>query len=374
MSRSRFTSFEVHNNWFHHLLSPVAQFALAACLEELVLQEKLPSWRIGYLIDPGWERIAMSGIDEGLSSGPRIHVWENTPAKEDVSSHDFKDSAFEHSIHSYSHAFHLSVVIPAHNEAANLPSLVQGVWDACQQLFSVDITTKGPLLRAFEIIVVNDGSTDSTSTILKQLEACYPGLRTITLPKNMGQSIAILAGLRGAQGDMVGTLDADLQNDPADLVALWKALPGYDVALGWRVNRADTFGKRIVSRLANWTRNRLLRQSIQDTGCSLRLFPRAVALRLPFFQGMHRFWGPLFLREGCRLIQVPVRHYPRTSGRSHYTLWNRSIMVMFDLLGVMWLMRRPVQYQGSSDPTWRLRTNPHAADHAKVWKNHREVA
>jgi glycosyltransferase involved in cell wall biosynthesis len=154
-----------------------------------------------------------------------------------------------------------------------------------------------------------------------------------------------VAGIRSARGDWIATLDADLQNDPADLVRLWEALPGHDVALGWRAERRDAWSRRIVSRWANRVRNGVLGQSIRDTGCSVRIFPRAAALRLPVFRGVHRFLGPLLLREGCRLVQVPVGHRHRPHGRSHYNLWNRSIQVVIDLLGVAWLLRRPLGYR-----------------------------
>ena len=146
---------------------------------------------------------------------------------------------------------------------------------------------------------------------LRELSDAYPELRWLRLALTVGQSSAMVAGIRAARGKWIATLDADLQNDPADLVQLWKALPGYDAALGWRVTRQDVVSKRVISHWANRVRNRVLGQSIRDTGCSVRIFSRAMALRLPMFHGMHRFMGPLLLREGCKLIQVPVNHRPR---------------------------------------------------------------
>ena len=200
-------------------------------------------------------------------------------------------------------------------------------------------------LAGFEIIVVDDASTDRTPAVLRGLAADYPELRVLVLADGVGQSSATLAGIRAARGDWIATLDADLQNDPADLVRLWEALPGHDAALGWRVERQDVWSRRVISRWANRVRNGVLGQSIRDTGCSVRIFPREVALRLPAFRGVHRFFGPLLLREGCRLVQVPVGHRPRPHGRSHYNLWNRSIQVVVDLLGVAWLLRRPLRYR-----------------------------
>ena len=235
----------------------------------------------------------------------------------------------------------LSVVVPAKNEAASLPQLIDEIALALRSLCE---RIPSPRLSRFEIIVVDDASTDGTSLILKSLAADYPELRGMVLAASVGQSSATLAGIRAARGGWIATLDGDLQNDPADLVKLWKALPGFDVALGWREIRQDVWSRRWISRWANLVRNGVLGQSIRDTGCSVRIFPREVALRLPAFHGVHRFFGPLLLREGCRLVQVSVRHRSRPHGRSHYNLWNRSLQVVVDLLGVAWLMRRSLRY------------------------------
>jgi glycosyltransferase involved in cell wall biosynthesis len=237
----------------------------------------------------------------------------------------------------------LSVVVPAKNEAAGLPQLVEEIAGALRPLCSPG--GDEPRLAWFEVVVVDDGSTDATPQVLLELGSAHPELRPIRLASNVGQSAATAAGFRAARGSWVATLDADLQNDPADLAVLWKALPGHDAALGWRTKREDVWSKRVISRWANRVRNFVLGQSIRDTGCSVRIFPRAMALRLPMFQGSHRFLGPLLIREGCRIVQLPVRHRPRPHGVSHYNLWNRSLRVVVDLFGVAWLLRRPVRYQ-----------------------------
>lgn len=237
----------------------------------------------------------------------------------------------------------LSIIVPAKNEAASLPQLLDEIVRAFRPLLADRVG--GHRLDDFEIVVVDDGSTDATTAVLRDLEAMYPELRPIVLASNAGQSAATLAGFRAARGNWVAILDADLQNNPADLALLWDALPGYDAALGWRTKREDVWTKRVISKWANRSRNWVLGQSIKDTGCAVRIFPRALALRFPMFHGAHRFYGPLLLREGCRIIQVPVTHRPRPHGRSHYTLRNRSIKVIVDLFGVAWLMRRPVRYQ-----------------------------
>src|SRR5262249_17277885 len=161
-------------------------------------------------------------------------------------------------------------------------------------------------LDGFEILIVDDGSTDDTMNVLSRLAADCPELRPIRLARNVGQSAATLAGFREARGEWVAVLDADLQNRPEDLAMLLDALPGHDAALGWRVKREDIWSKRVISRWANRVRNRVLGQSIRDTGCSVRIFRRDMAIRLPAFSGMHRFLGPLLIREGARVVQVPV--------------------------------------------------------------------
>lgn len=252
----------------------------------------------------------------------------------------------------------LSVVVPAKNEAAGLPQLVEEIARALRPLCNPTGATvgagAGTRLAGFEIVLIDDGSTDSTPEVLGQLGVDYPELRPVRLVSNVGQSAATAAGFREARGDWLATLDADLQNDPADLAALWQALPGYDAALGWRVKREDVWSKRIISRWANRIRNAVLGQSIRDTGCSVRIFPRDMALRLPMFYGAHRFLGPLLLREGGRIVQVPVSHRPRPHGASHYNLWNRSLRVVVDLFGVAWLMRRSVRYELAATSTDEL--------------------
>jgi glycosyltransferase involved in cell wall biosynthesis len=238
----------------------------------------------------------------------------------------------------------LSVVVPAKNEAASLPQLVDEIAEALRPLCDARGGV-GHRLDGFEIVIVDDGSTDETPSVLRQLAMAYPELRPLSLLRNVGQSAATAAGFRAARGDWVATLDADLQNHPFDLAALWAALPGHDAALGWRSKREDVWSKRVISRCANRVRNQVLGQSIRDTGCSVRIFPREMALRLPMFHGCHRFFGPLLLREGCRIVQLPVTHRPRPHGRSHYNLWNRSLRVIVDLFGVAWLMRRPTRYE-----------------------------
>ena len=198
----------------------------------------------------------------------------------------------------------LSVVVPAKDEAASLPRLVEEVVGALRPL-TVERAGGAPPLGWFEVVVVDDGSTDATPDVLRSLSAEHPELRALTLAENVGQSAATAAGFRAARGEWVATLDADLQNDPADLARLWDALPGHDVALGWRETRRDVWSKRVISRWANLVRNRVLGQSVRDTGCSVRVFRRESALRLPMFKGCHRFFGPLLIPRGVLRRAAP---------------------------------------------------------------------
>ena len=237
----------------------------------------------------------------------------------------------------------LSIVVPARDEAASLSELLGEV---VRWFRPLTLPRPGrPRLAGFEVLIIDDGSTDGTPAVLSRLARDYPELRPIRLARNVGQSAATVAGFRLARGEWVAVLDADLQNRPEDLAALWDALPGHDAALGWRTKREDVRSKRIISRWANHVRNLVLGQSIRDTGCSVRIFRREMALRLPTFHGMHRFLGPLLLREGVRVVQVPVTHRPRSHGRSHYNLRNRLLRVVVDLLGVAWLCRRTIRYE-----------------------------
>jgi dolichol-phosphate mannosyltransferase len=228
----------------------------------------------------------------------------------------------------------LSVVIPVFNEEENVLDLATEVLQALERI-------------DHEIIFVDDGSDDSTAIRLMKLTDAQPRVRLIRHRFNCGQSAAIVTGVQSARAPWVATLDGDGQNDPADIVKLLAA--SRDISsppvcvCGERQQRRDSWSKRISSRIANEVRSRLLGDRIADTGCGLKLFRREAFLDLPRFDHMHRFLPALFLRDGGKIVSVPVTHRPRRRGVSKYGLHNRLWVGLVDLLGVLWLQRRAWQ-------------------------------
>src|SRR6266699_6503546 len=228
----------------------------------------------------------------------------------------------------------LSLVVPAYNERDNLAPLLAEIAAALTG-------------RSYEVIVVDDGSTDGTLAELKSLRQRYPQLHVIAFERNAGQTAAFAAGFRAARAPVVVTLDADLQNDPADIPALVDTLQrtGATAVAGYRAARRDTRWKRLQSRIANGVRNRLNGEMIRDTGCSLKAF-RAEALRaLPLFNGMHRFLPTLVRMQGGQVTEVPVHHRSRRFGRTKYGMWNRVFRALIDALAVRWMQRRALRYR-----------------------------
>jgi glycosyltransferase involved in cell wall biosynthesis len=228
----------------------------------------------------------------------------------------------------------LSIVIPAYDEEPNV--------EACYREL-VDVLV--PLGQPFEVLFVDDGSTDGTFAILARLAAADGRIRALRLRKNAGQTAALAAGFRAARGDVVVTLDADLQNDPRDIPTLLGALAGCDAVWGWRVDRQDPWTKRVASRTANAVRQHFTRDGVHDTGCPLKVFRRAALDRLILYRGMHRFLAALLRMEGFRVREVPVRHRPRHAGRSKYGNWSRMWAGLADLWAVRWMARRRLDYE-----------------------------
>ena len=224
----------------------------------------------------------------------------------------------------------LSILLPAYNEEACIAHVIREVAEVLRGLG-----------RPFEIVVVDDGSTDATGQRLGELQADIPELRVLRLQRNSGQSAALGAAFRAARGEIFITLDADGQNDPADIPALLVPLVSCDLCCGYRVKRQDTWSKRFGSRLANAVRNRALRETIRDTGCTLKAFRAAWTQELPMqFRGMHRFLPALLAMAGARITEIPVNHRPRVAGQSKYTNWGRLKETLWDLWAVRWMQKR----------------------------------
>jgi dolichol-phosphate mannosyltransferase len=233
----------------------------------------------------------------------------------------------------------ISVVVPVHNEALNVPPLLAEIEAA--------LAPRAAELGAFDAIVVDDLSSDDTLAVLRAQARTRPWLTVVAHRNNCGQSAALLTGVRAAKGPLIATLDGDGQNDPADIPALarrWRELQGQGAGpvliAGWRNKRQDTALRKLSSRIANGVRSRLLGDATPDTGCGLKVFARDDFLALPWFDHLHRFMPALFRRAGGRTESVPVAHRPRTMGRSHYGVHNRLWVGLVDLCGVMWLQRR----------------------------------
>jgi len=229
-----------------------------------------------------------------------------------------------------------SVVVPVHNERENIKPLVAAVLPVMEKLG-----------EPFELLLVDDGSTDGTSELLDQLAASDHRIRVLHFVENCGQSAALAAGFAHALGRVIVTLDADLQNDPEDIPSLLALLGQYDAVVGIRAQRHDSAWKRFSSRFANAVRNWLTREDIRDTGCPLKVFKAEAIKKVRMWNGAHRFLPTLLKLEGYSVTQVPVRHRPRQAGRSHYGTWDRAFRGLRDALGVRWLQDRQIR--------WRLR-------------------
>jgi len=225
----------------------------------------------------------------------------------------------------------ISFVIPVFNEEGNI-----------LPLFSEITGVMKKIALPCEIIFVNDGSTDSSPSILKNLSAKSRLVRVITLIRNSGQSAALAAGFRNVTGDVTITMDADLQNDPNDIPAMLEHYGKYDMVTGWRFNRRDNIGKRISSKIGNSVRNFLTAEHIHDTGCSLKVMRSSILKEIKIYKGLHRFLPTLFRIEGGSVIEVKVNHRPRLNGYSKYTNLKRGIEGLHDLMAVRWMMSRSI--------------------------------
>jgi dolichol-phosphate mannosyltransferase len=223
----------------------------------------------------------------------------------------------------------LSVIVPIFNEEENM-SILQSELGAAL------------VGRDYEIIFVDDGSTDHT---FERIET-GANIRVIRFARNAGQSAAMYAGLQAAKGAVAVLIDGDLQNDPADIERLLAEIQrGADLVCGYREKRKDTLVKRLTSRIANFVRSRFVKDYVRDTGCTLKAMRRECVAALLPFKGMHRFIPALIKGAGYRVVEVPVHHRPRRFGRSKYGLGNRALRATIDMFGVRWLLSRRLNYK-----------------------------
>ncbi|HEU4888696.1 MAG TPA: glycosyltransferase family 2 protein [Thermoanaerobaculia bacterium] len=249
----------------------------------------------------------------------------------------------------------LSVVFPVYNEEENIPLLLREIAAA--------VDGRG---WTYEIVAVDDGSSDRSLEVLRASRAQYPTLRVLALEKNSGQTAALDAAWRAARGRMVVSLDADLQNDPADIPQMVRKLEETqsDMVIGVRVNRQDTWSRKMQSRIGNGVRNWITGDQITDTGCSLKLVKREAIDRVRLFTGMHRFLPTLVRYAGYKVVEMPVNHRPRQFGVSKYGAMNRAFRGLADCFAVRWMGTRMLKYEVHEEVSSQLAARSSQGDEA----------
>ena len=231
----------------------------------------------------------------------------------------------------------ISLVVPCYNEEGSLRELNEKIHAALY-----------PLNIDYEVVITDDGSTDNSWTLLKEIASADSRFCIQRFKYNCGESAASWAGMKAARGRYIITLDADLQNDPRDVPKFLEALKQYDCVCGTRVKtraQGDNFIRIVSSRIANWFRNKLSDENISDAGCTYRAFRRECIENIKFFKGAHRFLPTLIKMEGFIVTEIPVNNHPRFSGQSHYGVWNRLFKSFADLLAVRWMKSRTIRYE-----------------------------
>jgi glycosyltransferase involved in cell wall biosynthesis len=231
----------------------------------------------------------------------------------------------------------VSVVVPCHNEKGNLGQLIAEIQQAIE-----------PTANTYEILLVDDASTDGTWPALEKFGAEDAHVRALRFARQCGQSAAMWAGMQNARGEIIVTLDADLQNPPLEIPRLLAALEGWDCVCGSRVAArmtGDNWVRRASSKIANGVRTSFTKDGMTDSGCCYRAFRRECIHQLRFFKGAHRFLPALLMMEGFRVTEIPISHRPRGAGQTHYGVWNRLIKSLPDLFAVRWMQSRFIRYQ-----------------------------
>ena len=242
-------------------------------------------------------------------------------------------------------ALDLSIVVPVHDEEENLRPL----WAELRTFLA------GRPEKA-EVLFVNDGSGDGSGAVLDELRAADARIRVLDHDRNRGSTAALDCGFRHARGAVIGMLDADLQNPPAEMGTLLDALPGFDMVIGWRKHRDDPWIRRVSSRIANAWRNWRTGERVHDAACGLKVFRREVAAAWKLWNGLHRFLPTLARLDGFRVTEVVVAHRPRTRGRSHYGVWNRLWKGMRDVRAVRWMRANRLEGRATERPPVAVRS------------------
>lgn len=234
----------------------------------------------------------------------------------------------------------ISIVVPVMNEELNVQPMLEEIQAA---------------LRAWpgswELIYVDDGSTDATWERVKAARAAEPRVRAVRFKKNCGQTSAVTGGVHHARAPICVTLDGDCQNDPADIPKLIEGMKNADMVIGWRRARADSNWRRFQSRFANGFRNFMTHETVHDIGCGIKAFDRRKMLSIPLFEGMHRFMPTLFRYKGYRVAEVEVGHRHRQRGVTKYGMWNRAFKALRDLFAVRWMGWRMIRYELRDEDT-----------------------
>ena len=227
----------------------------------------------------------------------------------------------------------ITIVIPIFNEVAGMARLLPAFEDyISQSKFEVNL------------LLVNDGSTDNSLLEIKKIAEIHQHVGYLSFGKNAGLSAAIRAGVEKSTTTWVGYIDADLQTDPLDFLRLEAMVPAFDLVTGRREGRKDSPVKKISSIFANWFRDSMLHDGVHDSGCPLKIMRRSVVMDMPFFKGMHRFFPALALIQGKKVIEIPVKHFPRITGKSKFNVWNRLLSPLEDTFALRWMMKRQTTY------------------------------
>ncbi len=235
--------------------------------------------------------------------------------------------------------YKLTIVIPVFNEEDNIYALEEKLRDFLPQ----------SLAHPTCVLFVNDGSKDRSPERIREICARNDAFFYLDLARNSGLSAAMKAGIDATFSDYVGYMDADLQTTPEDFNLLLPYMDEYEMAMGIRTGRKDSFGKRLSSKIANSFRRMMTGDDAQDTGCPLKVLRTDYAKRIPFFTGMHRFLPALMLLQEARVKQIPVRHFPRVAGKSKYHLWNRLKGPFMDCFAYRWMKKRYINYHTAGD-------------------------